>query len=56
MGELEMTGSTPTTNVNAPNVASTTGKDKSYITCFNCDQKGYYATKCPKFKKDGSKD
>ena len=23
-------------------------KDLSHITCFNCDQKGHYATKCPK--------
>ena len=49
-------GSAPTTKVNAPNVASTTRKDLSHITCFNCDQKGHYATQCPEPKRDASED
>ena len=45
-------GSTPTTNVNAPNVTTTARQDLSHITCFNCDKKGHYATKCSKPMKD----
>ena len=48
--------SAPTTKVNIPNVSSTTRKDLSYIICFNCDQKGHYATQCPEPKKDASED
>lgn len=38
---------TPSTGVNV----TTAKKDLSHITCFNCDQKGHYATKCPKSRK-----
>ena len=49
-------GSAPTTKVNAPNVASMTRKDLSYITCLNCDQNSHYAIICPKPKRDASED
>ena len=49
-------GSVPITKVYVPNVVSTTRKDLSHITCFNCQQKSYYATKCFKPKKDVSED
>ena len=49
-------GSTPTTKVNAPNIASTTCKNLSYITCLNCDQKGHNTIKCLKSKKNAAKD
>ena len=49
-------GSALTTRVNTSNVASTTRKDLSHITCFNCDQKGHYANICPKLKRDALKD
>ena len=49
-------GSVPTTKVNVLNVSSTTRKDLSHITCFNCDQKGHYATQCPEPKRDASED
>ena len=45
-------GFIPTIKVNVSNISSTTYKDLSYIICFNCDQKGYYATQCPEPKKD----
>lgn len=38
-------GGTPTTRVYKAQ------KDLSHITCFNCNQKGHYATKCPKPRK-----
>ena len=37
-----------------PNVTNTSSgalKDLSHITCFNCDKKGHYATKCPEPRK-----
>ena len=44
--------STPAASVHAPNVASTAREDLSHITCFNYDQNGHYATKCPKPRKN----
>lgn len=40
-----------TSDINAPR-ASQARKDLSHITCFNCDQQGQYATKCPKPKRE----
>ena len=37
---------------NITNTSSGALKDLSHITYFNCDKKGYYATKCPKPRKD----
>ena len=44
--------STPAVSVHAPNVDSTARKDLSYLTCFNSDKNGHYATKSPKPKKN----
>ena len=44
--------STPDAGVHAPNVASTARKDLSHITCFNCNKKAHYATKCLEARKD----
>ena len=49
-------GFASTTKVNISNVSNVTCKDLSYITCFNCDQKGYYTTQCLEPKRDASKD
>ena len=47
--------STLATGINASNVPNGgTRKDLSYITCFNCDKKGHYVTKCPEPRKDAS--
>ncbi len=48
-------GSTPATGVNTLDTSNGGGrnrnsnrppKDQSQVTCWNCDQKGYYASKC----------
>ena len=44
--------STPTVGIHAPNVASTTCKDLSHVTCFNSGKKGHYRTKYPKPRKN----
>ena len=47
--------STLATGITASNVPNGgTRKDLSYITCFNCDKKGHYVTKCPEPRKDAS--
>ena len=44
------------TGVNASIASGEARNDLSYITCFNCDQKGHYATKCPEPKRGASED
>ena len=52
--EQAQKNSTLDAGVYAPNVASTACKDLSRITCFNCNKKGHYATKCPEPRKDSN--
>lgn len=50
--------SNPASGVNATDTSSgktCKQKDISQITCYNCDKKGHYATKCPEPRKDSSK-
>ena len=42
---------TPATGVNKAKVGGKRKNDISEITCYNCNKKGYYATKCPETRK-----
>ena len=57
--ERHRNSGTRTTGVIAPNAvrpSSGVCKDLSHITCFNCDQRGHYATNCSEPQKDASED
>ena len=43
--------STPATGVNKTEIGSRRKKDVSEITCYNCINKGHYATKSPEPRK-----
>ena len=46
--------STSDAGVHTSNVTSMARKDLSHITCFNCNKKGHYATKCSELRKNSN--